>query len=166
MSKRKAVRMQNDKAALHLALASLNSHPKILQIRSALKKGIQSALGLGLHFSYDNMNNALYFDDLYFYLSEDHEKIILAFIYPNSTTPGRLQFPGVDLAFDSLNIGEFSEFLQENNIEFSRYDLNQYVSCINLNGAVFHFDHTNTDRRIDITHLSMATTTQPAVGTD
>lgn len=70
---RRAIRMQKDKAALHVALSSLDSHPTILQIRLELTRGIQNAFRLGLHFVYDNINNAIHFNDLCFYLSPDHD---------------------------------------------------------------------------------------------
>lgn len=152
--------MQKNKKALCAALASLNSHPTILKIRSELEGGIESAFRLGLPFEFDIFDNSIStvnFDDLCFYFSPERDKIILAFIYPGRTASKELRLPGLNLPYNYLAIEEFIEYLYNNKMEFERENLNEYVNSIKLNGIIFYFDLTNPDRRIDITHSSAAT---------
>ena len=144
--------MPMKKMAAYAAFASLNSNSEIIKIRSELAMGIKNAFGLGLSFEFDHFIDAVKFDDLCFYFSKEHDRIILAFLYPGSTVPGRLRFPGVDLPLKQFELNQFCEFLNKSNVEFRREVFNQYVLTITISGVVFYFDLTNDDRRIDITN--------------
>ncbi|WP_186416763.1 hypothetical protein [Bosea sp. CS1GBMeth4] len=149
--------MRKSKMALCAAFASLPSHPAILKIRSELERGIENVFRLGLPFEFFRLDTAdvVRFDDLSFYFSPEHDKIILVFVYPGSTQSEKLILPGVDASFSSIEIDEFGSFLEHGGVKFDRSDLNSAVSTIKLNGSVFYFDKTCSDRRIDITNFSV-----------
>lgn len=150
--------MRKSKIALCAAFASLPSHPPILKIRSELERGIENAFRLGLPFEFFKLDTAdvVRFDDLSFYFSPEHDKVILVFVYPGSTVSKKLILPGIDVPFSALQIDEFCSFLEHGGVKFDRSELNTSVSNINLNGSVFYFDLTNQDRRIDLTHSPVA----------
>jgi hypothetical protein len=148
--------MRKSKRAVCAALVSLTSHPTILKIRSELEEGIENAFRTGFPFEFDNLVNAVRFDDLCFYFSPEHDRIILVFVYPGSTVPERLLLPGLDVPLDDLEVEEFRIFLDRKRIEFVKSELNKIVSTIKVNGSVFYFDLTCSDRRVDITNSSVA----------
>lgn len=149
--------MRKNKIALCAAFASLPSHPAISKIRSELERGIENAFRLGLPFEFFKLDTAdvVRFDDLSFYFSPERDNIILVFVYPGSTQSKKLILPGLNVPFNSLGIDEFGSFLEHGGFKFDRSVLNAAVSTINLNGSVFYFDLTCSDRRIDITNSSV-----------